>query len=1090
MRDRQLEVYWSNRLEELAGGMFEQWEAGRGGDPFAKTCVVTGDMATRNWLQRHFLLERAPGRRRVLANIDFVPLPEFVNNWLAAMTHEAAVGERRTVEHPYAPGVLAWRINAILKDRADDPELAVLQHYISGKAPEVADRRRYDLSTRLAKLYDDYLGYRYGMLLRWERGEMPSDQEERWQAILYRLLVQEVPGTYPKDFAQALGPGASAETAFRNGFPRYEAVHVFDVATAPWPYLQMLKKLAEATPVAFWNFNPSEEFWLDDPTKREVMREKARRLREALQAGEDPAKEAESPMFDSPKAKLLGSLATGARGVLAAELDLADGDCEWIGAGKPLGKAEVHSCYSPRRELEAARDALHHYFKSNPGAKPSDALVLCADWATYSPLIESVFSTGGGNAIPIALEGGVAEETPITHALEELFDFRTNRFEVSKVLHLLSVPAVREKFGIDADGFAVLRGMVQENNLHWGYDDADVKAILGEGAKDEVYPFTWRRGLDRFVADALLGPREDERALVDLGGIGRLQPCGRVEDDRARAVAGLCAFVAALKKFRDFLRGAHALEEWRDRLVQAVNDFYAGDDETERELAALRKSIGSTIRSAMLAREQGKAASRAEPISGEVMARAVLSAVKSGMHHVNTGGDCVRFAPLRNGTAVPAKFVWICGLNDGAFPHVEYAPAFDLIGRHLTLFDVTARERDNLALLKAAAGARERLAFSYTGQSVKTDEELPPSVALADLMEWFKLKTPTYVHPLQAYSPRYYREGGKNLPLSYSATNRAAAEALETKAPDGGPQGLLVRPFEYEKEGETVIELDDLIDFYCRPCHFLAKKRLHARISKPWYDNLSDEDAMGVAVPAEFKSNALLDGAVPGDEEVRTEAERLTEEGAACEMKMAEDKLALAVDSNAVCAFHERRIDFAKTDPEYMRYACPDEDVPRRYREYLRGEPEMGEVRLETVETMADGSSAPRMVRLTFSHLPAVGLANAGGKSMPHVFVYKQDTLYPQDRCRAWIRHLALQATDKECVTALFSPGEKTIKTYRPVPKDEAVAKLRRLVEKATEEFSADLDWEKGAEKLPEEYAALTDGDAYCYFKGKKNKKG
>lgn len=1055
MRDRQLKVYWSNRLEELADRMFEQWEAGRGGDPFAKTCVVTGDMATKNWLQRHFLLERALGQRRVLANIDFVLLPEFVNNWLAAMTHGAAVGERRTVEHPYAPGVLAWRINAILKDHADDPELAVLQQYISGKAPEVADRRRYDLSTRLAKLYDDYLGYRYGMLLRWECGEMPSDGEERWQAVLYRLLVQEAPGTYPRDFAAALGHGASAETAFRNGFPRYEAVHVFDVATAPWPYLQMLKKLAEATPVAFWNFNPSEEFWLDDPTKREVMREKVRRLREALQSGEDPAEEAESPMFDSPKAKLLGSLATGARGVLAAELDLTDGDCEWIGnGGKPLGKAEVHSCYSPRRELEAARDALHHYFKSNPGAKPSDAMVLCADWATYSPLIESVFSADGGDAIPIALEGGVAEETPITHALEELFDFRANRFEVSKVLHLLSVPAVREKFGIDADGFAVLRGMVQKNNLHWGYDDADVKAILGEGAKDETYPFTWRRGLDRFVADALLGPREDERALVDLGGIGRLQPCGRVEDDRAKAVAGLCSFVAAQKKFRDFLRGAHTLEEWRDRLVQAVNDFYAGDDETERELAALRKSIGATIRSAVLARDQGKAASRAEPVPGEVMARAVLAAVKSSMHHVNTGGDCVRFAPLRNGTAIPAKFVWICGLNDGTFPHVEYAPAFDLIGRHLTLFDVTARERDNLALLKAAAGARERLAFSYTGQSVKTDEKLPPSVALADLMEWFGMKDPTYVHPLQAYSPRYFREGGEDLPPSYSATNRAAAEALESKPQDGGPQGLPVWPFELAADGETVIELDDLAFFYSAPHRFLMHRRLGIYNGKLG-EVSQDDDGLEAKLPIDLDVDLLVRGT--SGVEPAVEAERLREEGhwpsTAEALKTAMDKA--AQDGQG---YRARRLTYTKSESE--GFECPGTTAAAA----LAAWQDIADAVMFEVPLDMEGNRV-----LVRGRRKEIQLNMDTGFAMAHVFDFVESKEIPDSEKRAcWVRHVAGHAAGGHFVTAMMCKKDEPVRTYRPLEQEKAMERLEKMVQAALEPMEFSLEKATGPREKDE----------------------
>ena len=78
-------VFWSDRLECLADGLFGAWESAPARDPFSRMCIVVGDASTRNWLQDHFLLRREPGRRRILANIDFKPLPELVNDWLAAM---------------------------------------------------------------------------------------------------------------------------------------------------------------------------------------------------------------------------------------------------------------------------------------------------------------------------------------------------------------------------------------------------------------------------------------------------------------------------------------------------------------------------------------------------------------------------------------------------------------------------------------------------------------------------------------------------------------------------------------------------------------------------------------------------------------------------------------------------------------------------------------------------------------------------------------------------------------------------------------------------------------------------------------------
>jgi len=121
-----LNVNWSDRLEALAEQLFEGWEKRSAGDPFAKTAIVVGDMATRNWLQDYFLFRRENTRtRKILANIDFVPLAEFVNDWLAAQTHKDA-RKRNANEHPYAKNVLAWRISALLSAGDGDPRLAPL----------------------------------------------------------------------------------------------------------------------------------------------------------------------------------------------------------------------------------------------------------------------------------------------------------------------------------------------------------------------------------------------------------------------------------------------------------------------------------------------------------------------------------------------------------------------------------------------------------------------------------------------------------------------------------------------------------------------------------------------------------------------------------------------------------------------------------------------------------------------------------------------------------------------------------------------------------------------------------------------------
>ena len=1077
--DVPLRVFWSDRLDELAEKLFGEWESAPVRDPFERVCIVVGDIATRNWLQSHFLLHRNPGNRRILANVDFKPLPEVVNDWLAAVCGKK--GERRNPsEHPYAKNVLAWRINAILKDQKQNPDLAVPIAYVERAKESVRDRRRFELASRLAELFDDYLGARHQMLAKWEKGDLPSGPE-RWQAALYRLLAKEVPDTYTKDYAYALRADVDPNAALTNGFPRYSAIHVFDVAFAPWPYLQMLRKMSASIPTTFWNFNPSRDYWLDDATKRQAQREWARTVLAALQNGDTPPEATAENMFESPDVRLLGALGSGARGVLAAQLDLTEGDCDWVGdedaeAFSVLKRVvpEVHVCHSPRRELEAARDALHRFLDEVPGARLCDALVLCADWGTYAPLVPSVFGAGGKESIPFALDGGVQETTPITHSLEELLAFRTNRFEVNAVFVLLGVPEVGARFGIDSEGLSTLRDMVRNNNIHWGYDDADVNAVLGvNGTK---YPFTWRRGLDRFIADALMGQREDPGDLVDVGALGRLRPCGSVEAERARLVGALNAFVTKLADLRTFLKAAHSIEEWRDRLVQAVDDFYKGDNTTEDELAGLRRAVMSATGDALVARAAGGSASRKDPVPGDVMCAAVLAAVKSGVRRFSSAGDAVRVASLTNGSAVPAKFVWICGLSDGVFPRAEHRPAFDLIGRHPTMFDASMRDRDALALLKAAMGAQERLSLSYVGRNVRSNEKIPAAVPLADLIEWFRAsgqEVRTFQHPLQAYSPRYFTKAEKpeeELPPSYSAANHDAAEAL-VKRQDGDEASLEVAPFAYAASGDTVIEVEDLAAFYSRPNRFLARNRLAVSLSRPGYDVLNDEDSIDAKdLPRDLKRALLLRGA-SAVKNVGEEAERLVESGITMDVVELAD--AVKAEADAGEGYRVRRLKYKKV--ENSGFQCADMPAAAAFAAWedeSESVPYHVELDVEGHRVVLTGCRK----EIKLNVLPEGRLA--------HIFAFSDYTsIYDSTKIGTWIRHVAGHAAGGDgFVTAMMCTKDDPVRTYRPLPQAEAREILTRIVAQAMKplplNFAAALNGRDDA--LPDEFA-----DALGDYEGK-----
>lgn len=1057
-----LRVYWSDRVEALAERLFAS--RGRSDDPFARTCVVVGDPASRDYLQSFFMAGKAADGRGVLANVDFIPIAEFVNDWLAAQCGRTR-GMRRASEHPYARDVMAWRIFALLERNAGDPAFSELTSYVDADDGSRA-RRRFALSCRIAALFDDYLASRHQMLCRWEHG-IGGNEAPGWQFLLYRMLVEQSGETYAADYADALSEKADLSLAFENGFRRYEAVHVFDVAAAPLPYLQMLVQISRVVPVRFWSFNPSREYWLDNHTKRSAARELAQRMKACLAGGAEPPDASPDAMFDTADDRLLGALATGARGVLSAELDFPINEPEWIGGddGQEAdfsalrglsAPAETHVCHSPRRELEAIRDAIHHFLRENPDARPHDVRVLCADWNAYAPLVESVFGEGGDSAIPVSVDGGLESDTPIVHSFSELLALRDGRFTVNAVLSLLGVPAVRDRFEIDAEGLDVLRDMVVRANVHWGLDDEDAReAIGGDGRSDAALPFTWRRAMDRLALDALLGPREDEDATVSVPGIGRILPCGHVEDDRAALLYRLWRFVRTLKGIRRFLREERSISEWRERLLRVVDEIYADGEEAMRETAALRKAVDSAMSSA--ARAEAICGDGGEwRLSGDVVCKAVLDAVVVPQRRGWTRCDSVKFAPLKNASAVPARFVWICGLNDGAFPRKEYRPSFDVIGRHPTLFDVSPRERDAFALLKAALGARDRLAFSYVGRDVRSGAEIPPSVPFADLRDWLeddgresgKGGMAEFVHPLQSYSGRYFTAvdgadgnaaagGGKAaaLPPSYSSADYEVAAALSAGGrKDAAEDG--VAAFECAGSGPTQVDLDDLAAFFANPSHFLWTRRLYARMDNPEYDVLGDDEPFNVKISGAEKKR-LLFADEPSEDELGEMSVRIVEKGRGPNAEEVADAILKCASDEAAGKYRRLKIAFPKKEQLLQdEYGVPGDTAPS-----LCAQCEAAPSEGVAAETSLDGNAVEIGGKMRF-----VDAATMSG-IRSYAFAFSMgDEIYDGVKIATWVRHVVGHASGKSFVSVMMCNKQAPLRLYLPLDAEEARRRLDALL--------------------------------------------
>lgn len=1095
-----MKLCWSHRLEALAERLYEDVAASRGDDPFARSCVVVGHSLRGDWLREFRLFERPDAARPVLANLDVVPLHPFVGDWLYAAVERKDPKERRPSAHPYSRDVMQWRVDAVLARRPN--AFPVLAGYL-GEDPEELPSRRFALAGRIAESFDDYQAHRPEMLERWERGPVPPDPGEAWQAELWReLRGQRAAGESLVEQFLAVGRGsADLAGAFAHGVPRYRSVHVFGVSSMPRPHLAFFERLSAVVPVFVYAFNPSAAFWFDDPSWARARREAVEEARMAALRGVDAAlARGETPDLRPLRERLaekahplLGSLATGGQGLLAELLDRLQGNYEPLGdppegetllarlqrqlferndadeRDRPVAADDdslsVHLASTPHREMEIVKDGLLDWFARHPGARPRDVLVLCADWAKYAPHVEAVFGTGGDGEpeIPFSLPARPAAQDPVAAAFLSLLELSGGRFEADAVLDALAVPAVAARFGISESDFPALRELVRGANVRWGLDDAHVESVMRAAAPEAPaapedgapFPFTWRRGLDRLLLSALAGPLDAApEGLARAGRLGTILPADDPESDRASLVGRLASFVGRLGRLRDLRREEGTASFWEDRLMGAISDFFEPTDDNHRAIAALREAV-ATVTARM--READAAAGSESRHGFAVVADAVSAHLSGESDRPVRTPDAVLFAPLRAGVPSPRRFVWICGMNDGAFPRNAFRPAFDRLGAHPAPLDPSPREDDAFALLEAVCAARETLAVSHLGIDPRTDANVPPAPLLGALEDYLKDRfaragaapeAPPFLlfrHPLQAFSSRYFlspgeRKGGPLPPSrSVSAFRTAEAIARAERRPGGGTP----EPFVFLTRDE--IDLADLVQAFAAPCRAVLRRM--AFVADPERDVLPVEDELGASSRAKWDKLFLSERRSFSDEDARAIGAADCERGLAVRPEDASSAYLEEWGSEARAAFRDRTVSSAMKKGLSAPVPAPEADRALDLLEACAAAAPRP-VRLDLPVPAPGGGT--RTIRLSGT-LSAVPLPTADGGEALFRAALSSYIEKPAAMARNWLLHLVGNAAFGELETLVFSgegagADKKQAQLYPPLPQAEAKARVAGLL--------------------------------------------
>ena len=811
-------LHVSNRteilLEELAGVVSVPLRS-----PLEAEVIVVQSKGMERWLA-----QQLSKRLGIWANCTF-PFPNrAISNLFKGILNEVPD------DAVYSRDFMAWRILRLLPGSLGRPEFETLRHYLENTSEGL---KGFQLAHRIAATFDQYQAFRPDMLLAWETG---ADQD--WQAQLWRLLVRDCQAPHRaanrKQFIERL----AAEDFSPDDLPA--RISIFGTPYLPPFHLEVFSAVSRVLDVHFFFMNPCQEYWGDIVSEKALAGARTRQKRRILNTEElhyeagnsllasmgnlgreffdrliESEEADESSRFEDPGEHCLLTC------LQSDILNLRDRNQE---PGKtPISphddSLQIHSCHSPMREMEVLYDQLLALFDHHPDLAPRDIIVMAPDIEVYAPFVAAVFGGAFSHTprIPFSIaDRSPKREKPVIQAFLKILDLAGSRLGASQVLDLLESLPVRKNFDLESPDLDMIRHWVESTRIRWGVDGLDRKQ---QGLPD-FEENSWRAGLRRLMLGYAL-PLEGDRLFEGI------LPYEDMEGERSQVLGRFAEF---LERLIDQVRGfdePRRLTGWSEALLSLVEDLFASDEETEREVQLLRHLLAKLV----VIQEQ----CHFEEAIGIDVLRCYLEealAVSDMTYGFLTGG--VTFCSLLPMRSIPFRVIALVGMNYDTFPRSDYRVSFDLMARTPRRGDRSSQAEDRYLFLESLLSARDHFYLSFVGQNLSDNSERPPSVLVSELLDaieqCFQPSEPfrsaseqiLVCHPLQAFSPSYFT-GGSRL-FTYSEENLEAVKARQSNPSTPAP--YLASPIGEPAEEWKHLEIQDLKRFFRNPAEYFFRQRL------------------------------------------------------------------------------------------------------------------------------------------------------------------------------------------------------------------------------------------------------------------------
>jgi exodeoxyribonuclease V gamma subunit len=809
-----LNIYTSNCMETLAEQLALIVKKPLS-SPLSPEIIVVQSRGMERWVSME--LARHNG---ICANC-FFPFP---NTFLQEMFKKTIPDLPE--ESSFDPLTMTFRIMNILPECILLPGFDSLKRYLGD---ESTGMKLFQISKRIADLFDQYLVFRPEMIFKWEKG-----RDDHWQANLWRKISSGKEHFHRaglwKVFLEKIGKSPGP----KEHFP--ERVSIFGISYLPPFHLEAFVEISRHSQVNLFLMNPCKEYWGDIVSDRET-----RKIRKKHSRSNDISEE----LYLEEGHRLLASMGTLGRNFISLISDLNGQVFELFKENQgrttlekiqsdilnlkkrrfsflspdihdpsPMtdSSVQIHSCHSPMREIEVLHDNLLAMFEEDPDLLPKDIVVMTPDVHLYAPFVQAVFGAqiDEKKRIPFTIaDQNIMKESRIIEGFMSILDLKNSRMSVTLVMALLELPEIQEKFGISESEIEILERWIKETNIRWGID-AGHRRKIGLPVFSEN---TWKAGIERL----LLGYAMPGFGCKMFSGI---LPYDHIEGGEVKTLGKFIGFLDRLFNSVDSLDQARTLSGWNKVFSDIIEQIFAPGQDSEPEIHILRRVLEDMSKKEALTGFDNS-------IQIEV-AKSYLEGLLEDEQlrrgFISGGVTFCAMLPMRS---IPFKVVYLVGMNNDAYPRETKTLEFDLMAKQPRIGDRNRRNDDKYLFLEAFLSARNKFYISYVGQSIQDNARIPPSVLVSELIDCikeefgFSEEQVIIFHRLQAFSPEYFKKSS-NL-FSYSYENFVASSKMfdHKEAP---PLISTTLP-EPDKEWKD-LSIKALCAFFNNPAKYLLEKRL------------------------------------------------------------------------------------------------------------------------------------------------------------------------------------------------------------------------------------------------------------------------